>query len=61
MADHRYKPLAEAALEVARARARKLEALRRAILDGDEAEVWRIARRLTGLGEDDAGEERRTH
>lgn len=50
--DSRYRELVKAALEVSRRRAAQLRALRQAVLDGDEAEVWRLAKVVTGLEED---------
>jgi hypothetical protein len=48
------RALAEAALEIGRARAQLELRLRGALLRGDEGEALRLARVLVGLEEDDA-------
>jgi predicted DNA-binding protein (UPF0251 family) len=50
--------LAEAALEIGRARAQLELRLRGALLRSDEAEALRLARVLVGLEEDDAAGDR---
>ena len=45
-----YQAIAEAAVEVARERARTLEELRLALLQGDDEAALRLARELAGLG-----------
>ena len=52
------RALAEAALAVARRRARVLDRMKAALLDGDDGEVLRLARLLTGL-EDESQDEAR--
>ena len=48
-----HRALAEAAIEIGRRRAKMLDEMRAALLEENTDRVMEIARRLTGLEEDD--------
>ena len=56
MADPAARALAEAAMTVARRRAKVLDRMKAALLAGDSEEALRLARVLTGLEEDEPAE-----